>query len=93
MENLDPRTNDNIKSRLAGLLSGYSWRYNQRIDQTQEYFGLYHGYLDALRDVNIITVKQYCDLRSLCLAVQNSKPGKPKTSTECAELIQNALKD
>ncbi len=90
MENIDKSI---MLSRLAEYLSEYAWRYNIKSDLTQEYRGLYTGYLQALTDTGVIPIQKYGDLHLLYLDVQTSEPGKNKNTTECAELIKRVLGD
>ena len=88
-----PETLATMTSRLADLLSQYSYEYqHQRDREIASARGRYIGYLSAMRDAEIFDVQQVADLTGLYIQVEVSPLCAPKNIAECAELVRDALK-
>ena len=90
---LEKETIATITSRLADLLSQYSYEFqHQRDREVASARGRYVGYLSALRDAKILDVQKVSDLTCLYVQVEGSPIEPPASIAECAELIKSVLK-
>lgn len=90
---LEKETIATITSRLADLLSQYSYEFqHQRDREVASARGRYIGYLLALRDAEIFDAKQVADLTCLYMQVEGSPIEPPTSIADCADLIRETLK-